>query len=34
MVLEFVMPDKQKVIKKVHPPTKSGTDSFTMKMPK
>ena len=34
MVMQFDMPNGEKVIKKVHPPTKSGIDSFKMALPK
>lgn len=34
VTMEFKMPDGTDVIKKVHPPTKSGTDSFKMQIPK
>lgn len=34
MVMQFDMPSGKKVIKKVRPPMKSGTDSFKMALPK
>lgn len=34
MVVQFKMPDGTTVTKKVHPPTKTGTESFEVKLPK